>query len=1269
METLKASRQGLQKIRQARLSKGWTVDDFRWMELASRVLGVTWEESGKLASGISEGTWKRFLAGKQAIKAEAFRAYCQVLDLDWRDLIETDSGSPSVNSLPHRPSIASLPAITQPAIAAENPQLNKSSENMAAEPLLSDWGDAPDVSFFFGRCEELHTLLQWIAQDHCRLVTLLGMGGIGKTALSVKLAMNLSTGDTAPSTSPFEFVIWRSLRNSPALHDLLADLISSLSNQPETQFPAELDERISWLLNYLRGHRGLLILDNLESILQPGDRTGRYQDGYETYGQLLRSVAEIPHQSCVILTSREKPLGLAKFEGENLPVRSLQLSGLPTTHSRELFNLKGTFTGTEAEWQTLIARYAGNPLALKIVASSIREFFDGSISTFLELAQQSAYLFDDIRDLLDQHFQRLTAMEQSLMYWLAVNREPVTLTELQTDLVDTVPTRELIESLNSLQRRSLIEKVTSRQIEKTTSSFTQQPVVMEYMINQLIETFCDEIQHWNQEDRSSPYPLTSLLTTQVLTKATAKEYVRETQLQLIVQPIATQLLPRFGSPAAIAQTLQRILQQLQGRAFRETGYAAGNVLSLLNQLEVDFSGYDFSNLAIWQAYLQGVHLHDVDFTNAEFSRCVFTETLGNTLAATFSPDGQLMATCDTDCRVRLWNVQTGQLLVICDGHTNWVRAVTFSPDGQVLASCGADGMIKLWEVRDGICIKTLLGHQHEIFSIAFSPDGQQLASAAGDRTIKLWDTWTGHCLNTLTGHTDWVRSVAFSLDGSLLASGSADHTIKVWDMRTNTCLHTLRGHSGWVRSVAFSPDDAVLASGSGDRTIKLWEPQVGECLATYTGHSSSVYAIAFSPRGTVLVSGSGDRTAKLWDWQQHICIKTLHGHSNEVCAVAVHPDGQTLVCVSLDQTIRLWDAPGSQCLKTWYGHTDWALPVAFSPNGQLLASGSNDKTIKLWDLSSSAHPPIRSSSPLLMQPTSYPLNTLSGHTDFIYHIAFNPSGDLLASASTDSTVRLWQVQTGRCFQVLQGHTDWAYAVAFHPCENWLVSGSADCTLKLWDIQTGQCLKTLMGHTDKILGISFSSLETKQSSDTAALLASASADHSLRLWSLHSGECVRVLQGHENRVYGVMFSPDGETLASCSTDQTIKLWNWQTGHCLKTFTGHSNWVFAIAFSPDGQTLASASHDETVRLWDVQTGICHQVYTGHTRLVSSVAFSPDGQWVASGSQDQTVRLWNAQAGGCQSIFIAKRLYEGMKLTGVKGLTPATITTLQTLGAVVL
>ncbi|MCC5635833.1 NACHT domain-containing protein [Nostoc sp. CHAB 5844] len=245
-------------------------------------------------------------------------------------------------------------------------------ETRQASPQY-DWQEAPDVSVFCGRSEELLQLRQWILEERCRLVGLLGIGGIGKSTLAVKLGLQIQ--------SEFEVVVWRSLQNAPPVDEQINNILQSLLSglQKEMVIPETFDSKLAKLMECLQSNRCLLILDNIETILS-GSQAGQYRPGYEGYGQLLKRIGEVPHKSCLLLTSREKPREIVLLEGERTGVQSLPLKGLNSTEGQQLFQQKGQFTGTEQEWQVLIEHYGGNPLALKMVAAGTQELFNGRIA-------------------------------------------------------------------------------------------------------------------------------------------------------------------------------------------------------------------------------------------------------------------------------------------------------------------------------------------------------------------------------------------------------------------------------------------------------------------------------------------------------------------------------------------------------------------------------------------------------------------------------------------------------------------------------------------------------------------------------------------------------------------------------------------------------------------------------------------------------------------------------------------------------------------------
>lgn len=1089
-----------------------------------------------------------------------------------------------------------------------------------------DWHEAPAVGDFYGREADLEQLESWVLQDRCRMIAILGIGGLGKTTLTAKLTRHLAEGNGAS----FDQILWRSLLNAPPLDDLLPNILRFLAAPELIQIPDQLDQRLALLLDYLRQKRCLLILDNLESILEGRTQARAYRVGYEDYGHLLRHLGQYEHQSCALLTSRERPQGFARLERDSPMVRSLQLHGLSAQASQQLLRQQGLIEDVASE-ATLIARYSGHPLALKLVAETIDELYFGDVAAFLK---EETLIFADIRDVLDQHFARLSPLEREIMTWLAIEREPILVQELGDDLLGPVTRREYLEALRALQGRSLLER--------QGDGFTLQNVISEYTTELFINQICEDLAN---DDLTS-------FNRHALLKAQAKDYVRESQRRLILRPVAERLVAQFGQ-TGVEQKLRGYLDRL--RVERPRGFAGGNILNLLLYLGSDLQAFDFSRLDVRQAYVQGMDVQGVNFSQADLSGAVFTNTFGPIGAVDFSPDGQFIAAGSMEGQILVWRCVDGQVKQRWQAHTTGAWSIRFSPDGQTLISGGEDQIVRLWDLASGQPLQTFQGHTKAIMSVCFSPDGHRLASAGDDHTVRLWDIASGQALQVLVGHTAYICSVCFSPDGGILASGSADHTIRLWDVSNpkgldrGHLLQTLQGHTDKVWSVCFSPDGQMLASAGYDQMICLWDVTRSQPLQTFQGHTKMITSVCFSPDGQFLAASEGESgIVQLWNITNLKALDSgqpwqiLRSDTDRVTSISFNPDGQILAGAKANRTVHLWDVNSGQVLHTWQGHTNWIYTIDFNPAGQILASGSQDGMIRLWDVASGQL-----------------LNTLPGHRSWIKSVCFSPDGRILASGSRDGTARLWDVTTGQTLQVLQGNKSKVSSVCFSPNGHILASARQDFTICLWDVASGQLLQTLSGHTFYVQSACFS--------PDGQILASGSYDQTVHLWDVESGQLLRTLQGHTNYVDPICFSPDGRILASGSYDQTVRLWNVGSGQPLQTWHGHTSWINSVCFSPDGSILASASADQTIRLWDVSTGQTLQTWSGHTSSVQTVRFSPAGQALASGSADGTIKFWDVKTGDCLKTLNVDRPYERMNITGVSGLTPAQIAVLKELGAV--
>ncbi|MEL7037630.1 MAG: sugar-binding protein [Cyanobacteria bacterium J06592_8] len=439
------------------------------------------------------------------------------------------------------------------------------------------------------------------------------------------------------------------------------------------------------------------------------------------------------------------------------------------------------------------------------------------------------------------------------------------------------------------------------------------------------------------------------------------------------------------------------------------------------------------------------------------------------LSVSFSLDGQRIASASEDNTIKLWN-REGKLIQTLEDHTAAVWSVAFSPDSQKLVSASDDKTIKIWN-REGELQTSLEGHQKGVNTVSFSEDGEYIASASSDQTIKLWSR-DGIIISTIEGHRDTVNQVSlFSTSQIQLASASKDGTIRLWSLPV---LPTVYQPSDYrISRVSFSPNSAIVASPSRDLVtekpaVVLWDSQTRTRVKTFLSSGDRVvYRVSFSPNGKKIASTSDDQTVRIWSIYGED-FKTLI-HQNKVSAISFSRNGQ-LIATAGEQTLNLWTREGELLWsrdRNNSGHNDSINDISFSPDGQIIASAGSDGQVTLWSLQGSV------------------VNRLKA--DRLFSISFSPDNEFMAGAAVKGKVYLWKkegdswisdnitqkILSGhRDTQILSGHRDTVYQVSFSPDSQLLASASKDGTIKLWD-RNGFLVTTLKQGSEPVQSVDFS----------------------------------------------------------------------------------------------------------------------------------------------------------------------------------------------------
>lgn len=1061
-----------------------------------------------------------------------------------------------------------------------------------------------------------------------------GIGGVGKSALAYQLT---HVGAKTPRRT-----IWCSLTNAPSLDDLVRGVISLF---PERD-PAPDASPEGQLLECLTRESCFLVLDNLEVLLDSERFPNQFRPAYEDYGPFLRLLASTPHTSTVIVTSRENPSFLR--ETSTPWVRSLHLQGLPKMPARTLLARRGLRGDVRLRGE-LVSRYDGNPLAIQLASDLIADVHDGSIARFFESGE---FLFGELEDLFHQHFERLSEAERLVLFRLAAARRPLTVREISGERRFRLTDESAATILQRLRRRSLVQE--------REGCFYLQYMIQEFVTARLNIDCAQEV--------LSGAP--DVLGRFALVDASCPEHVREAQRRFLASPVAALLQDRLGTREQVGPGLHALLDASRAGRPHYGSFTAANTVSVLGAGSKDLAGRDLSRLVLRQLDLSDLRLADANARSTEFAGCRFPGVYHYIFALEFSPEGRIAAIGQSGGAITLVSVPGGTRLRSLLWEADWIRALAFSPHGGRLACADERGRLRVWDLTTNLPTD-FVGHERQARGLVFSSDGRTLFSAGEDRRILAWSVEPRSAAPRLVAELEAeVWGLHSAPVAPLIAAACDDRTLRVWDWNTGEEFGLEASERVAGRCVRFSMDGRHVFVGCDDGMIRVWSSETGRLVARLPGHTASVWALAVSrtAAGETLVTGSHDETLRLWNVSEASaarCERVINSMDGPVWPVAADTEGRYFATAGRNTTIRFWDTRQAECLEVLAGSSGTLLTVAGSPDGRLIASGGHDRSVRLWDAGSGEC-----------------LAELAGHSAGVRALAFHPDGALLASAGEDWDVRLWDVHSHQLRAVLEGSRNWLWSVVFEPNGHSVAAAGADALIRLWDVQGRGGAQVLAGHEARVRGIQY----TQDGRD----MVSVGEDGQIRLWDVAAGtsDLVGVLGVH---VTCVQVVGDGRCVTGTS-DGSVRLWDLAAKRCLNEARAHEGAVLALAPGPPGaDCVLSAGQDGRVRVWnlpDLVSGAVLQEPAGAIRSLAwfrpgpgAVADLSEGGTGATGTRssreaevslaavgsDEAIRAYTFPEFRQRADMRVARQFEGLDITGCRGLTDAQLSSLTALGAV--
>lgn len=996
----------------------------------------------------------------------------------------------------------------------------KEGDNSAAERMrlgVVDWGDAPPHMDIFGRKGELEWLKKKLYSG-VRIFCLVGVGGIGKSTLARNWA-DTFTGES-------DAVIWISFKNRPDPAGVFRKICQLLV--PGRTIPVkDVDGHIDDVIKLLGNKKAVIILDNMESVMQSGDQTGEFIDGFAPVERFLKRFADIKTQSTVMLTTRELPDCVEALSCSNPSVcQYVNLPGLDIEAVRQLVASHRLVWNKEENLIKFSEHHGGSPYAITLTASTVLSDFNGVIDDYIESRMK---LPSKLMKLLDTQISRLSDLQRTILYLLAVERVPVPLQTIQEALQHSYFEDEIKDALTQLRHRSLLEPVNEN------GCYYIQNVLSDYATDQICKEMTGSIINiLNAKQAKKPDKL--LRDLHIIT-ATAPHEIREAQMRTLVKPVCKNVIARFGA-ARIRSELYKTVREM-GNDPACVGFASGTLVTMMLQLSEELNGLDLSDRLLWSCDFECSDLIDANFSGSDLRLSRFREILAAVSSVTFGRSKNQIFFGTSDGKVHFQDVSEKSLNAK-KIHFGYVRGMAYDKKNGALLTVGEDKTLHVLDPENLFERENVVTEKHGLRFVSVSADGGRIwggdngitVQSDGKNVLREEDQASGIVRDGCFTGED---KVAFVTENGVVKCGrfmspAGEMKSTIFDNEPLWCItavgdgYLVAGKQGKIRMLdgdlrqvgpdfenADSPIWHIVAgnnyyvAATSIGALLFYDKVTGRIMYRVPAHENWIRALSADPSGNYILSGSADQSVKIYSENTRELQFELEGESLNFMAVT--DTGKYLIAGGTDGLLHCWEHGSQRARRIHRPYNSWIRALSYSAAEDAVVIGYSTGTIELWDLK----------------------------TDKFRQIGIHPGGDV-------------------------------WALDFHPTLPMFLSAGEDGKVLQWS-------KDSLGNWNhrEVYDFGRWAIECRYSNDGKKIACGDAVGRIV----IADGENYKILplQEQADQAWGIVWSKDDKKITVAERSGKLRFWTRTeegTPVCTSVSSASANWDIAI--SEDGKTIA-------------------------------------------------------------------------------------------------